>query len=61
MSACWSRSSPESGSPEGYTAPFHKADREAEMRAAHAHFQARLDAEIAAGRWSPPRTPSVDV
>ncbi|MGW7298473.1 DNA methyltransferase [Streptomyces sp. NPDC054829] len=40
--------------PEGYQAPFYKADREAEMRAAHAHFQARLDAEIAAGRWAPP-------
>jgi hypothetical protein len=40
--------------PEGYTAPFYKADREAEMRAAHAHFQARLDKEIAAGRWTPP-------
>jgi hypothetical protein len=40
--------------PEGYKAPFYKADREAEMRAAHAHFQARLDAEIAAGRWTPP-------
>ncbi|MFF2407621.1 class I SAM-dependent DNA methyltransferase [Streptomyces sp. NPDC058092] len=40
--------------PVGYTAPFYKADRETEMRAAHAHFQARLDAEIAAGRWSPP-------
>ncbi|MEZ3181257.1 hypothetical protein KYY02_21975 [Streptomyces pimonensis] len=38
----------------GYQAPFYKADREAEMRAAHAHFQARLDAEIAAGRWTPP-------
>ncbi|QCB25040.1 class I SAM-dependent DNA methyltransferase [Streptomyces sp. SS52] len=37
--------------PEGYVGPFYKADREAEMRAAHAHFQARLDAEIAAGRW----------
>lgn len=24
------------------------------MRAAHAHFSARLDAEIAAGRWTPP-------
>ncbi|MFD9288986.1 hypothetical protein ACFWBV_11875 [Streptomyces sp. NPDC060030] len=23
------------------------------MRTAHAHFQARLDAEIAAGRWPP--------
>ncbi|MFG2570441.1 class I SAM-dependent DNA methyltransferase [Streptomyces sp. NPDC048567] len=40
--------------PEGYEAPFYKADREAEMRAAHAHFQARLNAEIAAGRWTPP-------
>ncbi|MEW2275392.1 class I SAM-dependent DNA methyltransferase [Streptomyces griseofuscus] len=40
--------------PEGYEAPFYKADREAEMRAAHAHFQARLDTEIAAGRWTPP-------
>lgn len=43
--------------PTGYTAPFYKADRESEMRAAHAHFQARLDAEIAAGRWSPPQPP----
>lgn len=40
--------------PEGYQAPFYKADREAEMRAAHTYFQARLDAEIAAGRWAPP-------
>lgn len=40
--------------PEGYTAPFYKADRETEMRSAHAHFSARLDAEIAAGRWTPP-------
>ncbi|MFD0119942.1 DNA methyltransferase family protein [Streptomyces virginiae] len=39
--------------PVGYLAPFYKADRGAEMRAAHAHFQARLDAEIAAGRWAP--------
>ncbi|WP_406392071.1 class I SAM-dependent DNA methyltransferase [Streptomyces sp. NBC_00882] len=38
--------------PAGYYAPFYKADRETEMRAAHNHFQARLDAEIAAGRWS---------
>ncbi|WP_258308910.1 Eco57I restriction-modification methylase domain-containing protein [Streptomyces sp. NWU339] len=42
--------------PVGYQAPFYKADRESEMRAAHAHFQARLDAEIAAGRWSPPQS-----
>ncbi|WP_326590690.1 class I SAM-dependent DNA methyltransferase [Streptomyces brevispora] len=44
----------EDSPPDGYTAPFYKADREAEMRGAHAHFQARLDAEIAAGRWTPP-------
>ncbi|MER6566284.1 class I SAM-dependent DNA methyltransferase [Streptomyces sp. NPDC001093] len=41
--------------PGGYKAPFYKADREAEMRAAHTHFQARLDKEIAAGRWTPPK------
>ncbi|MFI2504993.1 class I SAM-dependent DNA methyltransferase [Streptomyces sp. NPDC018972] len=46
--------------PAGYQAPFYKADREAEMRAAHAHFQARLDAEIAAGRWTPPEPVTVD-
>lgn len=40
--------------PEGYEPPFYKADREAEMRGAHARFQARLDAEIAAGRWTAP-------
>ncbi|MDT3723835.1 class I SAM-dependent DNA methyltransferase [Streptomyces sp. DSM 41972] len=39
--------------PAGYISPFYKADREAEMRAAHEHFQARLDKEIAAGRWTP--------
>jgi hypothetical protein len=44
--------------PAGYEAPFCKADRETEMRAAHAHFQARLDAEIAAGRWAPPSSSS---
>ncbi|MFC5214740.1 class I SAM-dependent DNA methyltransferase [Streptomyces coerulescens] len=43
--------------PAGYEAPFYKADREAEMRAAHAHFQARLDEEIALGRWTPPALP----
>ncbi|OWA12153.1 restriction endonuclease [Streptomyces sp. CS113] len=45
--------------PEDYQAPFYKADREAEMRAAHAHFQARLDAEVAAGRWAPPAREAV--
>ncbi|WP_197677502.1 hypothetical protein [Micromonospora krabiensis] len=39
--------------PDGYTPPFNKADREAEMRAAHAVFQARLDAAIARGDWDP--------
>ncbi|WP_406721875.1 hypothetical protein OG968_02715 [Streptomyces althioticus] len=39
--------------PEGYTAPFYKADREAEMRAAHAHFQKRLDEAVARGEWDP--------
>ncbi|MER7621636.1 class I SAM-dependent DNA methyltransferase [Streptomyces sp. NPDC126503] len=40
--------------PAGYVGPFYKADREAEMRAAHAHFQARLDKEIELGRWTSP-------
>jgi hypothetical protein len=37
--------------PAGYTAPFHKANREQEMRDAHAVFQARLDAAVARGEW----------
>jgi hypothetical protein len=39
--------------PDGYTPPFYKADRETEMRAAHAVFQARLDAAISSGEWDP--------
>ncbi|MEW1700300.1 hypothetical protein [Streptomyces sp. NPDC091278] len=39
--------------PDGYTAPFYKADRETEMREAHAYFQKRLDAAIEAGKWDP--------
>ncbi|MGW5212690.1 hypothetical protein ACWEQO_16155 [Streptomyces sp. NPDC004051] len=39
--------------PEGYTAPFYKADREAEMRATHAYFQRRLDDAVARGEWDP--------
>jgi hypothetical protein len=39
--------------PEGYTPPFFKADREGEMREAHAVFQARLDAAVARGEWDP--------
>jgi hypothetical protein len=39
--------------PDGYTEPFYKADREAEMREAHAYFQKRLDEAIANGEWDP--------
>ncbi|MEX0174478.1 hypothetical protein [Streptomyces sp. LMG1-1-1.1] len=39
--------------PDGYTAPFYKADREHEMREAHAYFQERLDKAVSAGRWDP--------
>ncbi|MEU5996235.1 hypothetical protein ABZ837_00210 [Streptomyces sp. NPDC047197] len=39
--------------PDGYTAPFYKADREREMRAAHAYFKKRLDEAVAQGRWDP--------
>lgn len=41
--------------PEGYKAPFYKADRESEMREAHAVFQARLNAAVARGEWDPER------
>ncbi len=37
--------------PEGYSPPFYKADREAEMRQAHAVFSARLQAAKDAG-WA---------
>ncbi|ARF64286.1 hypothetical protein B1H20_25065 [Streptomyces violaceoruber] len=40
--------------PEGYTAPFYKANREEEMREAHAHFTARLQEAIDQGKWTPP-------
>jgi hypothetical protein len=39
--------------PEGYTAPFYKANREEEMREAHAHFAARLQEAIDQGKWTP--------
>ncbi|MFD8784307.1 hypothetical protein [Kitasatospora sp. NPDC059599] len=39
--------------PDGYVAPFYKADREAEMRRAHAHFTARLNDAVAKGLWDP--------
>ncbi len=38
--------------PEGYSPPFYKADREGEMRQAHAVFSARLQAAKDAG-WTP--------
>ncbi|MET9866144.1 hypothetical protein ABZZ16_08070 [Streptomyces sp. NPDC006386] len=39
--------------PTGYTAPFYKADREREMREAHAYFKKRLDEAVAKGLWDP--------
>ncbi|MFH9193037.1 hypothetical protein [Streptomyces globisporus] len=48
------RAAPDSAPvPDGYTVPFYKADREAEMREAHAVFQKRLDEAIARGEWDP--------
>lgn len=44
---------PQTPVPDGYTAPFYKADRETEMRDAHAYFQKRLDDAVAAGKWDP--------
>ncbi|MFF8512970.1 hypothetical protein ACF064_33350 [Streptomyces sp. NPDC015492] len=44
---------PQTPVPNGYTAPFYKADRETEMREAHAYFQKRLDEAVAAGKWDP--------
>jgi hypothetical protein len=40
--------------PEGYTAPFYKANREKEMREAHAQFSARLQEAVDNGKWTPP-------
>ncbi|MEV0122673.1 hypothetical protein AB0I16_14185 [Streptomyces sp. NPDC050703] len=39
--------------PDGYTAPFYKANREREMREAHAYFTQRLNEAIAKGLWDP--------
>ncbi|MEU4930979.1 hypothetical protein AB0G54_31515 [Streptomyces yokosukanensis] len=39
--------------PDGYTPPFYKADREREMREAHAYFKKRLDEAVAKGLWDP--------
>jgi hypothetical protein len=39
--------------PQGYTGPFYQANREQEMRAAHAVFQKRLDDAVARGEWDP--------
>ncbi|PSK99022.1 hypothetical protein CLV63_104246 [Murinocardiopsis flavida] len=37
--------------PEGYTAPFYKADREGEYRQAHAYFTERVERAKASGEW----------
>ncbi|MFH8473693.1 hypothetical protein [Streptomyces sp. NPDC018000] len=42
--------------PDGYTPFFYKANRETEMREAHAYFSARLQKAIDRGRWTPPST-----
>ncbi|MFH8788887.1 hypothetical protein [Streptomyces roseoverticillatus] len=39
--------------PEGYTAPFYKANREQEMREAHAVFLKRLQEAVDKGQWAP--------
>ncbi|MFJ5927925.1 hypothetical protein ACIQF6_35560 [Kitasatospora sp. NPDC092948] len=39
--------------PDGYAAPFYKADREREMREAHAQFTERLSDAVAKGLWDP--------
>ncbi|MFE5159027.1 hypothetical protein ACFRNT_10940 [Streptomyces sp. NPDC056697] len=39
--------------PDGYTAPFYKANREREMREAHAYFKQRLDEAVVKGLWDP--------
>lgn len=39
--------------PAGYSWPFYKAEREQEMRAAHAVFAERLQKAIDAGEWAP--------
>ncbi|MFF5667092.1 hypothetical protein ACFY7F_30305 [Streptomyces griseofuscus] len=48
-----SNSAPQTPTPDGYTAPFYKANRETEMREAHAYFKKRLDEAVAAGKWDP--------
>ncbi|WP_367140894.1 MULTISPECIES: hypothetical protein [Streptomyces] len=39
--------------PDGYTAPFYKANREREMREAHAYFKNRLHEAVSKGLWDP--------
>ncbi|MFE9922700.1 hypothetical protein ACFYQA_14240 [Streptomyces sp. NPDC005774] len=39
--------------PDGYAAPFYKADREQEMRTAHAYFSKRLQGAVDKGEWDP--------
>ncbi|MFD0209949.1 hypothetical protein ACFVH9_12635 [Streptomyces hirsutus] len=42
-----------STAPDGYAAPFYKANREQEMRAAHAYFAKRLQEAVDKGEWDP--------
>lgn len=44
---------PNATPPDGYTAPFCKANREREMREAHVYFKKRLDEAVAKGLWDP--------
>ncbi|MEU1940905.1 hypothetical protein ABZ554_00130 [Streptomyces sp. NPDC020125] len=44
---------PNATPPDGYTAPFYKANREREMREAHAYFKKRLDEAVVKGLWGP--------
>ncbi|MFF5879932.1 hypothetical protein ACIQ9M_15480 [Streptomyces californicus] len=39
--------------PDGYTAPFYKANREREMGEAHVYFKKRLDEAVNKGLWDP--------
>ncbi|MFI1160793.1 hypothetical protein [Streptomyces sioyaensis] len=47
---------PNATPPDGYTAPFYKANREREMRKAHSYFKQRLDEAVAKGLWDPEKT-----
>ncbi|WP_017577698.1 Eco57I restriction-modification methylase domain-containing protein [Nocardiopsis kunsanensis] len=44
--------------PEGYSAPFYKADREAEYREAHAYFTGIVERAKREGTWTAPERPT---